>query len=95
MEFVLYLGTQKEVTVTEVNGKRLSRVYRMIKGQPIPVDSEADKFLLLNYTEVSGGCHSCSAKNRPMMSDYSFCQYQNLNLVEYREKWTQHYLNNS
>lgn len=85
-EFVIYLGQQKELTVS---GNGLSKVYRLEFAKPVPVANRTDKIKLMTHEEnaATGGCKSCGRnKSRPIMSDVSYCMYKNLDLTTFRSQ---------
>lgn len=86
-EFVVYLGKSKVVTVDD---NKLSRVYRLEKGVPCPVDNSADKLILLNWRQAQGGCGTCGRgyMSRPIWSDVTYARYRNIPLDQFRDEWS-------
>lgn len=91
MEFVIYLGNNDTITV---NDARLSKVYRLKKGQPTPVANMIDKDILASYKEKGkGSCCGKVARMTPIFTDVTYCQYRNLNLYDSRKFWEKQYGN--
>jgi hypothetical protein len=88
-EFVIYMGIQKEVTVS---GLGLSKVYRFEKAIPALVDNLRDKYILLNYKEVvRSACCGNKSNTFPFMEDTLYCKYQNQDVDNFRNKWVEYW----
>lgn len=84
-QFVIYLGQENVVTISNED---LSKVYRLPKGQPVLVENEADKSILVGWKELKKtSCCGHSRSTMPVYDDISYCKLTRKDLYQFRAEW--------